>query len=43
MLMAAPTSSFEDVKSIVEEETGCKLEEIFSDFEQMPVASASLG
>ena len=43
MLMAAPTSSFEEVKSIVEEDMGHKLDEIFSEFEEQPIASASLG
>ena len=42
MLMAAPFSSFEDVKQIVEEDLGCKMEEVFSEFEENPIASASL-
>ena len=41
--MAAPTSSYENVKSIVEEESGMKIDEIFSEFAETPVASASLG
>ena len=40
--MAAPFSSFDDVKQIVEEDLGCKMEEVFSEFEENPIASASL-
>ena len=43
MCMKAPTTSFEDVRSIVEAETGRKLEEIYSEFSEKPLASASLG
>ena len=43
MLMQAPTSSYANVKSIIEEESGKKLDEIFSEFAETPVASASLG
>ena len=43
MCMRAPTTSFEDVKRIVEEESGKKLEELFEHFEERPIASASLG
>ena len=43
MLMQAPKSSFEDVKSIVEEELGQKIDDLFSHFEKTPIASASLG
>ena len=42
MLMAAPYSSFEDVKSIVEADTGRKLDDLFSEFDEEPIASASL-
>ena len=43
MLMYAPKTSFEDVKAIVESDLGCKLEDHYSEFEQKPIASASLG
>jgi len=42
MLQSAPKSPWVNVKKIVEEEFGCKIEEIFSEFEQTPIASASL-
>jgi ubiquinone biosynthesis protein len=41
--MKAPTTKYEDVKSIVEQELGMKIEEAFSEFEEKPLASASLG
>lgn len=41
--MRAPTTKYEDVKAIVEYEFGRKIEEIFSEFEEKPIASASLG
>ena len=43
MLMAAPKTDYKDIKSIVESELGCKLNDIFSEFDEKPVASASLG
>ena len=43
MCMQAPRTPFESIKTIVEEETGQKLEEIFSEFDEKPIASASLG
>ena len=43
MLMHAPRTSFEDVRSIVEQELGVKLDEAFSEFDPKPLASASLG
>jgi predicted unusual protein kinase regulating ubiquinone biosynthesis (AarF/ABC1/UbiB family) len=43
MCMKAPTTNFVDVRAIVEEETGRKLEETFSEFGEKPIASASLG
>lgn len=43
MCMNAPTTCFDDVRSIIESEYGCKLEELFSEFDQKPIASASLG
>jgi len=43
MCMRAPTTPFPDVKLIIEEESGCKMEDLFSYFEEKPIASASLG
>ena len=43
MCIKAPTTSFIDVRSIIEEETGRKLEDLFSEFAEKPIASASLG
>ena len=43
MLMQAPKTKYEDVKTIVEQELGQKLEDVYSHFEHQPVASASLG
>lgn len=43
MCMRAPTTSFPDVKLIIEEETGKKMEDLFLEFEERPIASASLG
>ena len=43
MLMQAPKTDFEDVKKIVKLELGKDLEEIFSEFSEKPLASASLG
>jgi predicted unusual protein kinase regulating ubiquinone biosynthesis (AarF/ABC1/UbiB family) len=43
MLMQAPKTDFEDVKEIVRLELGRPLEEVFSEFDHQPVASASLG
>ena len=42
MQQAAPTSPIEDVKRIVEEDIGRPLKEVFSEFSETPVASASL-
>jgi aarF domain-containing kinase len=42
MCMKAPTTPFEDVRSIIELETGKKLEETYSEFSERPIASASL-
>ena len=37
-----PTSSYESIKKIFELETGKKLEDVFSEFDKKPLASASL-
>ena len=42
MLMEAPFSNFKDVKQIVEEDLGSRLTEVFSEFAETPIASASL-
>jgi ubiquinone biosynthesis protein len=41
--MKAPTTKYNDVKFIVEEELGQPIENVFSEFEEKPLASASLG
>lgn len=41
--MQAPRTDFADVKKIVEFELGKKLEDVYSEFEEKPLASASLG
>ena len=38
----APQSSFDDVQAIIKEDLGKPLEEIFSEFDPKPIASASL-
>lgn len=43
MCMKAPKTKYEHIKSIFEEEMGQKIEDIFSEFEEEPLASASLG
>ena len=43
MCMRAPTTCYEDVRRIVEEESGKTIEELFEHFEERPIASASLG
>ena len=43
MLMQAPKSSFEDVKSTIEQEFGGKISDFFQEFDEKPLASASLG
>lgn len=37
-----PVSSFESIKQMVESETGMPFEDIFSEFEQIPLGAASL-
>lgn len=39
----APTDDFEDIKRIIEEDMGRPLGEIFEDFAETPIASASIG
>lgn len=39
----APQDSFEKIKQIIEEEQGRPLEEIFVEFDEEPIASASIG
>lgn len=39
----APQDDFDTIKQIVEQEQGRPLEEVFTDFEKTPVASASIG
>jgi ubiquinone biosynthesis protein len=39
----APQDDFETIKQIIEAEQGRPLEEVFTDFEKTPVASASIG
>ena len=43
MLMQAPRTKFDDVKQIVKSELGRELEDVFSEFSEQPLASASLG
>lgn len=38
-----PSDSFEKVKEIIEQEQGLPLEEIFAEFDETPIASASIG
>ena len=42
MCQEAPTTDWEDVKTIVEEELGRPMEEVFDKFEYKPIGSASL-
>ena len=39
----APADDFETIKQIIEEEQGKPLEELFEEFDQVPIASASIG
>ena len=43
MCMQAPRTKYEDVKKIVESELNIKIEDVFSEFAELPIASASLG
>jgi len=38
----APTTPYIEVKRVLEEDLGRKLEDVFSEFSEKPVASASL-
>ena len=40
---SAPPTSFADVQTIIREEFGKDLEELFSEFDPVPLGSASLG
>ena len=42
MQMQAPTTPFNEVKRVLEEDLGRPLEQVFSEFSERPVASASL-
>ncbi len=39
----APADPFETVRKIIEEEQGCPLEDVFEEFDPVPIASASIG
>jgi ubiquinone biosynthesis protein len=38
-----PANPFETVRKIIEEEQGCTLEDLFEEFDETPIASASIG
>src|SRR5205085_5828111 len=40
---AAPTVSFKDMRKVIEQELGEKLSDVFEDFEEEPIAAASIG
>ncbi|MGI8715765.1 MAG: ABC1 kinase family protein [Solirubrobacteraceae bacterium] len=40
---AAPTVTFKDMRKVIEEELGEPLSEVFQDFEEEPIAAASIG
>jgi predicted unusual protein kinase regulating ubiquinone biosynthesis (AarF/ABC1/UbiB family) len=40
---AAPTVSFKDMRRVIEEELDDELREVFSDFDEQPIAAASIG
>ena len=42
MQMQAPTTPYDEVKRVLEEDLGRPLEQVFSEFSERPVASASL-
>jgi predicted unusual protein kinase regulating ubiquinone biosynthesis (AarF/ABC1/UbiB family) len=43
MCMQGPATEFKDVKSVIEEDYGCPLTDLFTEFSKQPIASASLG
>ena len=43
LMNEAPLTTFEDVKVVIREEFGKELEELFSEFDPIPLGSASLG
>jgi predicted unusual protein kinase regulating ubiquinone biosynthesis (AarF/ABC1/UbiB family) len=40
---AAPTVSFKDMRRVIEDELGERLSEVFEDFDEEPIAAASIG
>jgi predicted unusual protein kinase regulating ubiquinone biosynthesis (AarF/ABC1/UbiB family) len=40
---AAPTVSFKDMRKVIEEELGERLSDVFEDFDEEPIAAASIG
>ena len=40
---AAPTVTFKDMRKVIEEELGERLSDVFEDFDQEPIAAASIG
>jgi len=42
MYQAAPTSDFESVRNSFENSTGMKIEDVFSEFSEKPISSASI-
>src|SRR5436305_13428605 len=40
---AAPTVTFKQMRQVIEDELGEKLSEVFDDFEEEPIAAASIG
>jgi predicted unusual protein kinase regulating ubiquinone biosynthesis (AarF/ABC1/UbiB family) len=40
---AAPTVTFKDMRKVIEEELGERLHEVFDEFDQEPIAAASIG
>ncbi len=40
---AAPTVTFRDMRKVIEEELGERLSDVFSDFDETPIAAASIG
>src|ERR1700704_5437922 len=40
---AAPTVSFKDMRKVIEEELGDRLKDVFEEFDEEPIAAASIG